>query len=173
MTKAERQTAERFAERYRVAPAEVSRRVELAVIGGDWGANGYTTAAQADLLGHQLGSAPGVRLLDLGAGRGWPGLYLAASTGCQVVLSDVPIEGLQAAAARARQETLASHPATGSWFPRQRRRGRARGGAGEEPRRRAPTVPRILPRWPRTQRCQLPPPPSREALASGSPRRRG
>jgi len=37
--------------------------------------------------------------------------------------------------------------------------------AGEEPRRRTPTVPRIPPRWPRTQRCQLPPPPSREALA--------
>jgi len=47
------------------------------------------------------------------------------------------------------------------------------GGAGEEPIRRAPTVPRIPPRWPRTQRCQLPAPPSREALASGSPRRRG
>jgi ubiquinone/menaquinone biosynthesis C-methylase UbiE len=112
MSKLERETAERFAERYRVAPAEVSRRVELAVIGGDWGANGYTTKAQADLLGRELGLRPGVRLLDLGAGRGWPGLYLAASTGCQVALSDMPIEGLQAAAARARRETLASRAAT-------------------------------------------------------------
>jgi 2-polyprenyl-3-methyl-5-hydroxy-6-metoxy-1,4-benzoquinol methylase len=110
MTKIERETAERFAERYRVGPAEVSRRVELAVIGGDWGANGYTTVAQANLLGRELRLRPGVRLLDLGAGRGWPGLYLAASTGCQVVLSDVPIEGLQAAAARAQHETLAARP---------------------------------------------------------------
>ena len=110
MTKIERETAERFAERYRVGPAEVSRRVELAVIGGDWGANGYTTMAQAGLLGRELRLRPGVRLLDLGAGRGWPGLHLAASTGCQVVLSDVPIEGLQAAAARARHETLAARP---------------------------------------------------------------
>lgn len=111
MTKTERQTAERFAERYRVAPAEVFRRVELAVIGGDWGANGYTTRAQADLLGRELGLRPGVRLLDLGAGRGWPGLYLAAATGCQVVLSDVPIEALQGAAARARRESLAGRAA--------------------------------------------------------------
>jgi cyclopropane fatty-acyl-phospholipid synthase-like methyltransferase len=107
MTKIEREIAERFAERYRIAPAEVSRLVELAVIGGDWGANGYTTMAQADLLGRELGLRPGTRLLDLGAGRGWPGLYLAASTGCHAILSDVPIEGLRAAAARAERESLA------------------------------------------------------------------
>ena len=107
VTRLEQETAQRFAERYRVAPAEVSRRVELAVIGGDWGANGYTTKEQADLLGQELGLRPGMRLLDLGAGRGWPGLYLAASTGCQVVLSDVPIEALHAASARARHERLA------------------------------------------------------------------
>jgi cyclopropane fatty-acyl-phospholipid synthase-like methyltransferase len=111
MTKAERETAEHFAERYRVAPAEVSRRVELAVIGGDWGANGYTTMAQADVLARELGLGPGARLLDLGAGRGWPGLYLAAATRCQVVLADMPIEGLQAAAARARREKLADRAA--------------------------------------------------------------
>jgi len=110
MTKIERETAERFAERYRVGPAEVSRRVELAVIGGDWGANGYTTMAQADRLGRELRLGPGARLLDLGAGCGWPGLYLAASTGCQVVLSDVPIEGLRAATARVRREALMARP---------------------------------------------------------------
>jgi cyclopropane fatty-acyl-phospholipid synthase-like methyltransferase len=111
MTKAERETFEHFAERYRVAPAEVSRRVELAVIGGDWGANGYTTMAQASLLARELGLRPGVRLLDLGAGRGWPGLYLAAATGCRAVLADVPAEGLRAAAARARRENLADRAA--------------------------------------------------------------
>ena len=108
MTMGERETAEHFAERYRVAPAEVSRRIELAVIGGDWGANGYTTMAQAGLLAHELGLRPSARLLDLGAGRGWPGLYLAAATGCRVVLADRPIEGLRGAAARARRETLAA-----------------------------------------------------------------
>jgi hypothetical protein len=37
VTRFEHQTIEHFAERYRVARAEVTRRVELAVIGGDWG----------------------------------------------------------------------------------------------------------------------------------------
>lgn len=108
MTKTEHETRKRFAERYRVVLADVSRRIELAVIGGDWGANGDTTMAQAGLLGRELGLRPGMRLVDLGAGRGWPGLYLAAGTGCQVVLADVPIEGLRSAAARAEHEALAA-----------------------------------------------------------------
>lgn len=111
MTTWEQQTAGRFAERYRIAPAEVSRRVELEVIGGDWGANGYTTMAQADLLAREVSLRPGTLLLDLGAGRGWPGLYLAASTGCGVVLADVPVEALRLAAGRARAENLAGRAA--------------------------------------------------------------
>ena len=102
----EREIAERFAERYRAAEAGVARQIELAVIGGDWGANGYTSSAQADLLARVLELGPSVRLLDLGAGRGWPGLYLAASTGCQVVLADVPVEGLMSARARVAREQL-------------------------------------------------------------------
>lgn len=106
MTKADQEIARRFTERYQAGQAEVSRRVELAVIGGDWGANGYTTMAQAGVLASRLALRQGARLLDLGAGRGWPGLYLAAATGCQVVLADVPIEGLRTAAARAGSERL-------------------------------------------------------------------
>jgi len=103
--------AERFAERYRAGQNEATRQIELAVIGGDWGANGYTTVHQADLLGEVLALRPGMQLLDLGAGRGWPGLYLSATTGCRAVLSDVPIEGLRTAAARARRENLSSRAA--------------------------------------------------------------
>ena len=110
MTTWEQQTAGRFAERYRIAAAEVSRRVELAVIGGDWGANGYTTMTQADLLARELNLRPGMLLLDLGAGRGWPGLYLAASTGSGVVLADVPVEALRLAAGRARARTWPAGP---------------------------------------------------------------
>ena len=60
--------------------------------------------AQADLLGDTLGLGPGERLLDLGAGRGWPGLYLAVRSACDVVLSDVPVEGLRLALGRADTE---------------------------------------------------------------------
>jgi 2-polyprenyl-3-methyl-5-hydroxy-6-metoxy-1,4-benzoquinol methylase len=107
----DRETIERFTERYRVSQSEVTRRIERAVIGGDWGANGYTTVTQADRLGAELELRPGSTLLDLGAGRGWPGLYLASVTGCQVVLADVPLEALVSARLRASSEAL-SHRAS-------------------------------------------------------------
>ena len=95
-----------FADRYAVERADVNRAVEQAVIGGDWGANGYTTMAQADELAGLLRVEAGQRLLDVGAGRGWPGLYLAASTGCSALLVDLPIEGLRQAQQRADAEGL-------------------------------------------------------------------
>ncbi len=100
-----------FEERYGIALPPVARQIERRVIGGDWGANGYTTMAQADTLARGLGLSATDRLLDLGTGRGWPGLYLAATTGCQVVLTDLPLEGLRAAADRAAAEGLAARAA--------------------------------------------------------------
>ena len=104
VTREERETRQRFHDRYAEDRTEVVHQIERAVIGGEWGANGYTTVAQADLLGDALRLAPGGRLFDLGAGRGWPGLYLAVRTGCRVVLSDVPLEGLRHMLARAEVE---------------------------------------------------------------------
>jgi 2-polyprenyl-3-methyl-5-hydroxy-6-metoxy-1,4-benzoquinol methylase len=98
----------RFADRYREERIDVVQTIERAVIGGDWGANGYTTAAQADNIAEVLELGPSSLLLDVGAGRGWPGLYLAASTGCSVVLSDVPVEGLIVASARSRAEGMSA-----------------------------------------------------------------
>ena len=108
MTRDEREAQELFAEKYGVGRGEVNLRIERAVIGGDWGANGYTTMAQADEMGTHLDLAPGALLLDVGAGRGWPGLYLAATTGCEVILSDLPFEGLVLARQRAAAEGLAA-----------------------------------------------------------------
>ena len=96
-----------FEERYAAAQPRVAREIEQRVIGGDWGANGYTTMAQADALADGLGLSAADRLLDLGSGRGWPGLYLAIRSGCRVVLTDLPLDGLRAAAARAAAEGLA------------------------------------------------------------------
>jgi 2-polyprenyl-3-methyl-5-hydroxy-6-metoxy-1,4-benzoquinol methylase len=107
VTREEHDTRQRFADRYREDRTEVVRQIERAVIGGDWGANGYTTMQQADHLAAVLRLGPGVRLLDLGAGRGWPGLYLASRSGCDVVLTDVPLEGLRRAMARAAEEATA------------------------------------------------------------------
>jgi 2-polyprenyl-3-methyl-5-hydroxy-6-metoxy-1,4-benzoquinol methylase len=100
-----------FEQRYGISAAPLLGEIERRVIGGDWGANGYTTMAQADKLTSGLGLSETDRLLDLGTGRGWPGLYLAVRSGCRVVLADLPLEGLHAAAARAQAEGLADRAA--------------------------------------------------------------
>jgi 2-polyprenyl-3-methyl-5-hydroxy-6-metoxy-1,4-benzoquinol methylase len=107
----EQQARALFQQRYGNRPSLTARRIEQRVIGGDWGANGFTTMTQADTLASGLGLSSGDRLLDLGSGRGWPGLYLAARTGCRVVLADLPLEGLRVAADRAAEEGLAARTA--------------------------------------------------------------
>ena len=98
---------ERFTQEYRLGQAEVVRAIERRVCGCDYGGTSWTTRDEALRLGGLLGLAPGRRLLEVGAGSGWPGLYLAATTGCDTVLMDMPIEGLRIAAARAVADGLA------------------------------------------------------------------
>jgi len=104
--KDEREATTRFAEGYGRASSDAAREIERLVIGADFGANGYTTAAQANLLADRLDLARGRRLLDVGSGRGWPGLYLAKRTGCSVVVTDLPEEAMRSASLRARSEGL-------------------------------------------------------------------
>src|SRR5215208_4718746 len=82
----EAQTLALFQERYCNPPSLLTRQIEQQVIGGDWGANGFTTMAQADTLAREL--------------------HLSARTGCRVVLTDLPLEGLRVAADRAASEGL-------------------------------------------------------------------
>ena len=79
----------------------VESLVGREVYGTDDPVYGYTTPAQAEALADRLTLRPGMRLLDIGAGRGWPSLHLAKISGCQSVLSDVPAVGLREAMARA------------------------------------------------------------------------
>lgn len=97
-----------FTERYQLPCCGAAELVEQQVIGSVWGANGFTTRAQADELAVRLALRPGLRLLDLGAGRGWPGLYLAERSGCSVVLADLPYDGLATAVVTARDRGLAA-----------------------------------------------------------------
>jgi SAM-dependent methyltransferase len=102
----ERDAAEWFRDRYGRAPSDAARVLEQAVIGGDFGANGYTTIAQADLIAERLNLGEADRLLDVGSGQGWPGLYLAKLTCCSVVLADLPEEALGTARRRAAAEGI-------------------------------------------------------------------
>lgn len=108
-----------FNERYRSIGEPAMRRAEERVIGADYGATSYTTSTQADRLADLLQLRPGRILLDIGSGAGWPGIYLARSTGSQVVLTDQPLEGLRAAAKRMRLEEVDGHVvgAGGSLLP--------------------------------------------------------
>ena len=98
----------RFTQRYAVASTDVTTQIEQRVIGGSWGSTGYTTRDEADELGAHLRLDPSCRLLDIGSGRGWPGLYLAAETGCEAVLMDLPHEALVAARRRAAADGMAA-----------------------------------------------------------------
>jgi cyclopropane fatty-acyl-phospholipid synthase-like methyltransferase len=116
----ERRALADFAERYTVPPDDVLQAVERRVIGASWGSTGFTTVAQAEHLAARLELSAGKRLLDVGTGRGWPGLYLAERTGCEVVLSDLPMEGLLHArrqAARAGISSLGAVVASARYLP--------------------------------------------------------
>lgn len=102
----EREAEALFRERYGRAPTDAARVLEQIVIGRDFGANGYTTLAQADLIAERLHLRDRDRLLDVGSGQGWPGLYLSKVSGCSVVLTDLPEEGLRTAGRRAGVEGI-------------------------------------------------------------------
>lgn len=97
---------ERFRSYYAESGAPVLRELERRVLGIDYGGNSYTDVAAAHRLADLLDLRPGHRLLDIGTGAGWPGLFLARETGCEAVLTDVPGEGLRTAKARAVAEAI-------------------------------------------------------------------
>jgi len=92
---------EHFDEKYARQRPEAVLGVERGALGTDMGVNGYTTAAEAELLVGHVNLTAGGRLLDLGSGRGWPGLHLATTTGCTLFATDIPLDALRAARANA------------------------------------------------------------------------
>ncbi len=87
-------TARVYGDYYAAATGEAVRRLEEASIGIDWGGNGHTTRAQAEEMAELLQIGPDSTLADLGSGAGWPGIYLASLSGCDVVLSDLTGPGM-------------------------------------------------------------------------------
>lgn len=97
---------ETFASGYTTRADAVEALIQHEVIGADMGVVGYTTIEQADRLAAALRLQPGMRLLDIGAGMGWPGLYLTEKTGCETVSMDVPVAAIRKAARKAHAQGL-------------------------------------------------------------------
>lgn len=112
---------EQFGQRYAASGAAALRAVEIEALGSDYSATGYTTREQADDLGRLLDLGPDSKLLDVGAGCGWPGLYLAATFGCSVISADPVMEGASAALDRIGSDGLGPRAlallATGEQLP--------------------------------------------------------
>lgn len=92
---------ERFSKKYELLQSSVMRGIERAVCGCDYGATSWTTLAEAKNVLGMLDLSPGKRLLDVGTGSGWPGLYLAKEMGCDIAMTDLPFGGLRIARDRA------------------------------------------------------------------------
>jgi ubiquinone/menaquinone biosynthesis C-methylase UbiE len=99
---------ERYARLYPLGQTAVMRKIERVVCGCEYGGTSWTRRPEAQKIGRLLALGPRQRLLDLGAGSGWPGLYLATMTGSDVVLVDIPLAGLRIAADRAATDHLSS-----------------------------------------------------------------
>ena len=79
--------------------------VEREAFGHDLGLNGYTTQRQAEALRSHLRVSPGDSVLEVGAGRGWPGWYVIEPIGCRLVSTDIPRDALLEAKTRGTTDT--------------------------------------------------------------------
>lgn len=104
-TETELALKKRFEGVYERTRAPIMRAIERQVCGCDYGGNSWTSKDQADALIRLLELGPDSDLIDLGAGTGWPGIYIAKTCGCSVTLVDLPEIGLQIALRRADVES--------------------------------------------------------------------
>ncbi|NIR73212.1 class I SAM-dependent methyltransferase [candidate division KSB1 bacterium] len=86
-----------FQEEYSRPRNQAVRQAERAVFGHEVGLNGYTTLEQAWELCDHLKLTVDDYLLDLGGGRGWPGLHIAQESHCGLVSTDIPLDALREA----------------------------------------------------------------------------
>lgn len=109
MTRSAREQAviEEFAKTYGQKKTDVWQQMECCIFGCDYGATSWTTRAEADALAGTLALGPGKTFLEVGAGAGWPGIYIAGQTGSTAVLIDLPFEGAQIALRRIHDDGLA------------------------------------------------------------------
>jgi len=103
----EKQTA-RLNKEFRDAQSPTLQAITNQVCDCYYIGNSWTTRGEADVMIERLRLMASHNLLDIGAGAGWPGLYLALQTGCRVTLLDLPETGLRLAEARAKADGMTS-----------------------------------------------------------------
>jgi len=94
----------RFGAQYKRSHLPVFKEINILSHGCDYGGTSWTTKSEAEDIAGRLSLAPGRRLLEVGAGSGWPGLYMARISGCEAVLLDLPYDGLRAASLRSQAD---------------------------------------------------------------------
>ncbi|MGI9482832.1 MAG: class I SAM-dependent methyltransferase [Hyphomicrobiales bacterium] len=92
---------DRFEATYLRGQLPVFIAIEKRVCGCDYGGDSWTTQPEAIEMIDSLRLTPSKSFLDLGAGAGWPGVYMARLSGCNAVLVDLPLAGLCIASERA------------------------------------------------------------------------
>ena len=108
-SEAEVTTLKEFEASYQRITAPVMQAIERHVCGCDYGGTSWTTRDEAETMARLLSLRPGKTLLEVGAGAGWPSLYMTKLSGCRVVMTDLPAEGLRVARERAERDGLAEH----------------------------------------------------------------
>lgn len=82
------------------------KALEREVLGCDYGGTSWTTRDQISNIISFLDLDSSSKLLEVGCGAGWPGLYLSSITGCDATLLDIPLIALQQAAERAVRDDI-------------------------------------------------------------------
>lgn len=106
-TQKEQALIDQFSRTYaHLTHSDAMMEIERAVCGCDYGCTSWTTRDEADNASRMLALGTQTRLLEVGTGSGWPGLYLGKRSGCHITLIDLPLEGLRAAKQRARADGM-------------------------------------------------------------------
>ena len=87
-----------FSEEFAAPESAVQARVWAEVLGAEYPAElapySYTTRSELARFAAEVRVGPGELLVDVGSGRGGPGLWVAATTGAGYVAVDIAVEGL-------------------------------------------------------------------------------
>ncbi len=95
-----------FDEGYLHVLAPVMLEIEAEARGTDYGSVSWSSRDQVERMATHLDLGNDSRLLDIGAGAGWPGLYVGQQTGCHVTMLDFPVNGLKLALDRAAHDSV-------------------------------------------------------------------